>query len=347
MIWRSLLWLSLFSSVSEITKVSSFANLPDLKSKDEVPVLFREPYIHSGFRALDQPWHYYPISCLFQLHNEWMNVWTHVIAAFLMASKLNEFTKEVDFLDDPHTLPLLAGLLCGIVLYCASSGAHCMQSKSEFVHYISFMIDYAGIGIYGLGSVIVHLHYCSHNDFYYATESFLVPLGSIFAFLICLCCTISKVYYKRPYPFARKLWQMIPVAGVYAVLISPIMHKFYRCFVTGDFCSDSISIHKAQIFWFMLSGLFFASHFPQKYLPGWFDVFGHNHSLFHISIMLSTLYQMDAVLLDYKDHNGMIMSRPSPTVLSSFGPVIIVMICEALCIYFMAKKVKRMLEKQE
>ncbi|PVD22980.1 hypothetical protein C0Q70_16240 [Pomacea canaliculata] len=36
------------------------------------------------------------------------------------------------------------------------TGAHCFSNKSEMVHYTCFMIDYAGIGLYGLGSGIIH-----------------------------------------------------------------------------------------------------------------------------------------------------------------------------------------------
>ena len=99
----------------------------------------------------------------------------------------------MDFLSDSYTWPLLAGLLCGMALYGCSAVAHCLQSRSELVHYTAFMFDYSGIGLYGLGSIILHIAYCSENSFYYLAEPWFVPLGALLGFSICFCCTIAKV----------------------------------------------------------------------------------------------------------------------------------------------------------
>ena len=85
---------------------------------------------------------------------------------------------------------------------------------------------------------------------------------------------------------------MTPVAAIYIVLISPIIHRLYACYVYNDGCNDSIQYHIQQMMWFASSGLFFAESFPQSLAPGRCDHFGHSHQLFHISIMLCTLRQV-------------------------------------------------------
>lgn len=257
--------------------------------------------------------------------------------------------KDIDYWNDPYSWPLLAGFLCGVALYCCSSGAHCMQSKSEIVHYTAFMVDYAGIGLYGLGSVIVHLDYCSQPNFYAFVDPYFVPLGAMIAFAICFCCTLAKVGYQRPYPFARKLWQMTPVLSIYLLLVSPILDRLFACYVHGVDCNDSIPFHIEQIIWFVLSGAFFASDIPQRFLPGKCDVFFHSHQLFHICIMMSTLRQMDAVYIDFLTrYDSVITKRPPPTFISAFGPVIAVVFSELVCILVYRQKVKKKLaSKQE
>jgi len=111
---------------------------------------------------------------------------------------------QADLFSDAYAWPLVAGMSCGLVLYACSSAAHWFQSRSELAHYVAFTFDYAGIGLYGLGSVVMHLHYCSEPVFYDAVEWFFIPAGCVLAFLICLCCSVSKVRYQRPYPFIRK-----------------------------------------------------------------------------------------------------------------------------------------------
>lgn len=313
--------------------------------KHQVPLVFHEPHMERGFRVIGQPWTYYFWS-IFQLHNETVNVWTHIMAFGLMASKMVSFSFEVDFVNDSRTWPLLAGLLCGMALYCCSSGAHCLQSRSELVHYTAFMFDYAGIGLYGLGSVIMHLEYCSEDCFYGFAHSVFVPCGCIFAFLICFCCSISKTIYTRPYPFVRKIWQLVPVGGIYILLISPIVHRLALCYVYGYDCNESIPYHIQQMFWFASSGFFFTSEYPQKLWPRLCDHFFHSHQLFHISIMICTLKQMDAVFIDFQTRKNLIELRPLPSFWSAFGPVVIVCLAELLCIYGFSKQMKRRLDSK-
>ena len=308
-------------------------SLPKTLTRNEVPLLFREENVERGFRTPNQPWWYYFPLSVFQLHNESMNVWSHLLALFLMSRKLYLFNMEIDFIRDPYSWPLLAGLLCGSALYACSSFAHSMQSKSELVHYTAFMFDYAGIGLYGLGSVIVHLAYCSEDNFYNLVKDFFVPIGAILAFLICFCCSVAKVIYTRPYPFVRKLWQVGPVCSIYIVLITPIAHRLYACFVNGDDCNESIPYHIRQIFFFMLSGFFFTSDMPQRFRPGRCDHFFHSHQLFHFAIMTCTIFQMDGVFIDFKTRKEVVWARPMPTFYSAFGPVIIVFIAELISIF--------------
>ncbi len=69
----------------------------------QVPLLFREANVLSGFRPLHHPWWYYVLSIL-HLHNESMNVWTHILAVTLMTVKLVRFSFTVSA-HVPQVLP--------------------------------------------------------------------------------------------------------------------------------------------------------------------------------------------------------------------------------------------------
>ncbi|CAH1775362.1 unnamed protein product [Owenia fusiformis] len=324
---------------------SSIIPLVPTTHKEDVPLVFREPHINGGFRQVDQPWHYYFLS-IFQVHNEVMNVWTHLIAAIVMISKIWKYSHEVDFVNDAYTWPFLAGLICGSLLYVCSSGAHCFQSKSELVHYVAFMVDYAGIGLYGLGSVIVHYQYCSEDSLYELLKNVYLPVGCLLGFCICLCCTISKIYYTRPYPFTRKMWQMTPVGCIYIWLNMPIVHKVYNCYMYEHGCGESFTYHIHQILWFLASAIFFASSYPQKFNPGMCDFIGHSHQLFHICIMICTSIQMDGVFLDMQQDREHLIKRGIPTFMDAFGPVILVVGLEILNIAIFQKIAKDKIAKE-
>ncbi len=322
--------------------MQQWLRLPSTQHHSEVPLLFREPYIQRGFRQLHQPWRYYLLS-VFQLHNETMNVWTHIVAVLLMGQRLWQLLSEVDLRHDAYSWPLLGGVSCGIVLYSCSSLAHCLQSHSHFSHYVAFMLDYAGVGLYGLGSLLLHLVYSSHDNFYYAVHDFYLAIGGVVAFAISYCCTMAKLLYARPYPFMRKIWQMAPVGAIYVLIIAPIVHRLWMCFLHDQDCGESIQYHSRQIAWFAVSAFFFASHWPQSTCPGRFDVFLHSHQLFHIAIMMCTLDQLSAVVLDFKARSDIIRSRPIPTVSSVLGPILLVALAQLLCIILYSVKVYKRL----
>lgn len=65
-------------------------SLPPTIRDVDVPPLFRERYILSGYRLAGQPWRRYVLS-LFQRHNETLNVWSHLLAAICVAIRFLVF----------------------------------------------------------------------------------------------------------------------------------------------------------------------------------------------------------------------------------------------------------------
>lgn len=288
-------------------------------TKHDVPVLFQEPHVETGFRHPHQPWFYY-ICSIFQKHNECMNVWTHLIGLLLTVSRTIEFSNEYDLIGNPHMWPLSAGLITMVLMYLCSTCAHCFSHKSELVHYTGFMIDYAGIGIFGLGSTIIHYAYCIHDTMLNSSLKMLsVPIGVILGALVCICCTVSKVFYKRPYPFTRKIWQIGSVGGIYTWLSLPILH---RLFLDKDGEDVSLYHHTSQMIWFALAGFFFGSDIPQRFFPGKFDFVGHSHQIFHICIILVTQKQLDGVHLDIEKYHRTPAFVDEPSFMETFGAVI-------------------------
>ncbi|XP_064626033.1 membrane progestin receptor beta-like [Lineus longissimus] len=324
-----------------------FGLLPT-KTRNEVPLIFREPHINTGFRQPYQPWYYYLLS-VFQIHNESVNVLTHLIACLLMFQKVQKFTEAgYDLIGDPYMWPLIAGFIAGFLLYGCSSFAHCFQSKSEYYHYFCFMVDYSAIGVYGFGCALLHFHYSADEEFYYAAKSFFIPVATFMGFFTCFGNMHGKLTYTRPYPFTRKLWQIGSVAAMYAWLILPIVHRFFDCRFYQDerHCDRSINAHLRQVFFFLTSGIFYASDIPQKFFPGCFDIVGHSHQIFHVFIALCSLSKLDAIFLDIQDNYQYIIKRPQPTFLSSFSSLIIIISLEIAWVLYNKQKIMKKAAKE-
>lgn len=317
----------------------------DSVCRHKIPILFREPYVLRGYRQVDKPWFYY-ISSIFKLHNESVNIWSHILASLLVIQKFSYFVKELDFINDPLTWPLLAGVLSSIAVFSLSCSAHCLQSKSYIVHYVAFMLDYAGIGMYVLGSTVMFLEYSSNDDFYHQTKDYFILLGTIFACASFVGCCLSKIIYERPYPFARKLWQIIPIGGGYALLISPVVHGLYVCLL-HDVCTPTFNSHLSHIIWFTISTLFFTCQFPQSRAPvGSCDHFFHGHQLFHLAIMISILMQLDTVYEDFLVFRSSIDLRTKPTLASAFGPTTFVFCFETIGLFIFFTLARRKTEER-
>ena len=72
-----------------------------------------------------------------------------------------------------------------------------------------------------------------------------------------------------------------------------------------------------------------------------------SHQLFHIAIMLCILYQMEGVFIDFLSRRPLVEARPTPTLTSSFAPVVLTIMAEAITIVGFWFYIKRnLLEKK-
>ncbi|KAJ4766610.1 Heptahelical transmembrane protein 4 [Rhynchospora pubera] len=275
---------------------------------------------------------------LFSVHNETLNVWTHLVGFFLFLSltfsattsnpmdvnamnttlanstnsllHINDLVVSVQLLaavNGGPTSELVANIsrwpfyayLCG-AMFCLlmSSTCHLLSCHSQHTSYIMLRLDYAGIT-----SLIV-------TSFY--------PL----------------VYYSFAcYPLFQNLYiTSITVFGIAAVLVSllPAFEKpDLRWARAGLFACMGLSglvpiIHKAILYagkpeamittcYEMLMGLFYglgvvvyATRAPERWMPGKFDLAGHSHQLFHILVIAGayTHYLAGLIYVRWREVEG-------------------------------------------
>lgn len=311
-------------------------------SKHDVPQLFHASHTESGFRPMHQPWSYYFYS-IFSLHNESLNIWTHLIPLILVIRKTLTFSVDLDFASDPYAYPLLTGLLSAAIVFLCSSIAHCYHSKSVFVHYLLFMFDYFGIAQYALGSGIIHLFYSSDDDYYHAVQPYFLPAGIVLPTTICYCCIVSKLDSDLA-PVKKKLYRILPITVTYIAFNMPVFTRLFTCYWSGDCCDPSTQKHFIQVVSFVISGFFFASDIPQKWSPGKYDYFLHSHQLFHVAIAVCILAKMDAVKMDFETNESVIRKRRANDYIEVLLPYAVVMVMMICCVIYYAVKIHRNLQ---
>ncbi|KAG8445854.1 hypothetical protein GDO86_010588 [Hymenochirus boettgeri] len=324
----------------------SITKMPSTVKEMDVPRLFREPYIQTGYRPTDQEWKYYFLS-LFQKHNESINVWSHLLVALAVSMRFVAFVEAHSLPLEIISFPLYLYVLSSLLYLMCSILAHLLQSKSEMAHYTFYFLDYVGVGTYQYGSALAHYYYSSNQGWYDKAWSFYLPGAAILGWLSCIGCCYAKYHFKRPYPFMRKVCQVVPAGLAYSLDVSPVVHRILTCYMDG--CTDkSIWFHCLQILFFLIAAYFFSCPVPEKYFPGSCDFVGQGHQIFHLFLGLCTLSQLEAVLLDYTARHELFSARYSPgyTLINSASFFILILSSAGSAIY-LQRKLKKKLGKKE
>ncbi|XP_069127104.1 membrane progestin receptor beta-like [Argopecten irradians] len=320
-------------------------------SKQGVPEIFHVPHVETGFRTPHQPWSYYLYS-FFQKHNECLNCWTHLLGMCLTLLRASQFAERHDLIEDPHMWPLTAGLIAMAIMYFCSTINHCFSSKSELVFYTTAMIDYAGIGIFGVGGVVLHYHYC-HDDALVTSWQRAAAVASSVAMgiLMCLSCSVTMFIYEPPYPFARTLWQISSALALYLLNSVPIVLRLLQ-YGSGDIWHSSLDHHTQQMIWSAAAAFFFGADIPERFLPGRFDFVGHSHQIFHICVIMMAEKQLEGITHELERLGPKFSTMALPTFWNSIGAVILGIVFNGLlvisCHFYVRKMfyVRNMVDKK-
>lgn len=338
-------------SVQQLRRLPRFleggtTKMPLTVKDSDVPRLFREPYIQTGYRPTDQDWKYYFLS-LFQKHNESINVWTHLLVALAVVLRFVALVEAGSLSLDIISLPFYLYVLSSLTYLTCSILAHLLQSKSELAHYTFYFMDYVGVSTYQYGSALAHYYYSSNQAWYDKAWYFFLPGAAFLGWMSCAGCCYAKYCYKRPYPVMRKIFQVVPAGLAYMLDISPVIHRIVTCHMEG--CTDkAIWVHALQIIFFLISSYFFSCPVPEKYFPGSCDFVGHGHQIFHVFLGLCTLSQLEALFIDYQTRQELFSPRYSSNgTLVNCLSFFMLILCSTGTAMYARRRIKNKLARKE
>lgn len=266
----------------------TFHELPDhMKDND---------FIITGYRA------YYSakqcFSSIFRVHNETMNIWTHLLGSFLHCAML-----LISFNLVPLNTPFFDKIIFVIFLCSAtqcllcSSAFHTFCAHKQYRTYQKFQImDYCGISCLICGSFLTYLHY----GFYFH------PIWRIIYYSVIGVLWIFG-FVLPWFPFFRSLKFRIWRA-VYYVLMGVCLFVL---------CCHAMIVNKALTFvgrigWtnlvleltFYLTGAtIYATRYPERLFPGKLDIFFHSHQIWHVFILIASIFHIRGTLNLMKAYN--------------------------------------------
>ncbi|XP_049458065.1 progestin and adipoQ receptor family member VII, a isoform X3 [Epinephelus fuscoguttatus] len=317
-------------------------SMPGTVRDIDVPYYFRERYIGTGYRPLDQNWRYYFLS-LFQSHNETINVWTHLLAFLFFLARLGQLAKTIDFVNDPHSWPLLILILSSLTYSACSVIAHLLGGKSELCHYTFFYLDYVGVAQYQYGSAVVHFYYAVDEGLHRYMHGIFMPTAAILSCLSCLGCCYGKYCSRSVPPLGRKAFQVMPSALAFIWDSTPVAERLMSWSTASD--DPALIYHFGQVAFFISCTLFFTFPLLERCFPGRCDFVGQSHQVFHVLLTCCTLCQIHVYHLDYVDRRKLYsrLHRSSDAALFVQLYVVTVVVC-ALIAAFMLRRAKRGLD---
>ncbi|XP_057449648.1 heptahelical transmembrane protein 4-like isoform X3 [Lotus japonicus] len=266
---------------------------------------------------------------IFTIHNETLNVWTHLIGFFLFLA-LTIYTAmqvpNVVDLDSLHHFPdilkkhnvkedlanIIAPLMIrpitrwpffvflGGAMFCllASSFCHLLSCHSERVSYIMLRLDYAGIAALIATSFYppVYYSFMCYPFFCNLYLGFITLLG-----IATILASLLPVFQTPEFrTFRASLFFGMGLSGA-----GPILHKLFLFWGEPEvFHTTGYEILMGALYG--LGALVYATRIPERWMPGKFDIAGHSHQLFHVLVVAGayTHYRAGLVYLRWRDLRG-------------------------------------------
>ncbi|ESO94297.1 hypothetical protein LOTGIDRAFT_189606 [Lottia gigantea] len=235
---------------------------------------------------------------LFDATNETLNAWTHFLPAFYFIWVFFGLSQSLNFWSDSYTWPLLVYMLVCCVFPFMSAIAHTFNTMSERARHICFFLDYTALSLLSLGVAIAYRAYAFPQALRNTIYGDLFVTGAVINSLLCVLVSCETRFMKPS--GLRKVLRLGSFALPYVYDSIPIVYRLLFCSKTECALTSHPLLARQFIFAFF-SAFLYATHLPERLRPGQFDIIGHSHQLFHISSILATMDQIQAMLGDMRE----------------------------------------------
>ena len=266
-------------------KVVSFDSLPEWLRDNEYLLFHHRPPMYS-IRGC--------IKSIFRMHTQTWNIWTHLIGFFVFLfitlsvflfrdSITHLFEESVTISNLPwqeQTLLFLFFFSAMVCLFC-STVYHTMNNHSKKLYIFFSRLDYSGIAFLITGSSIPAYYYC----FY--CRPFSRSLHITVITLLCIGCLITSFWNKFNQHSYRPLRFAVFVSfGFYGAV--PTVQLFLEKGLVEPYFTFLVGLVMMAVI-YTGGALLYVLRIPERFSPGYFDVWGHSHQLFHICVIAAAL----------------------------------------------------------
>ncbi|GAU89113.1 hypothetical protein RvY_01704 [Ramazzottius varieornatus] len=257
-----------------------FSHLPDWLADNDFLRAGHRPQIQS-FREC--------FRSMFRIHTETGNIWTHLLGcvAFLGVAI---YVFASDGFPSDEKLVFSAFLIGAIICMTFSFMFHTVYCHSRTVGLLFLKLDYCGIAILIVGSIIPWLHFAFYCQpiakwSYMGVISFL----GISAVVVSLWDRFSQPRFR---PMRAALFLALGSSGFVPAIHSIVGQGWVR------------SMQEASIHWlfamgalYIVGSLIYACRLPERLFPGRFDIWFQSHQIFHVFVVVAAFVHYHGISL--------------------------------------------------
>ncbi|KAI0525061.1 hypothetical protein KFK09_004451 [Dendrobium nobile] len=255
------------------------------------------------------------ILSIFSIHNETLNIWTHLIGFFIFliltyhastlfptsqnrsgnsSNSLSASTSDTFVSRWPFYLYLAGAMFCLL----SSCACHLLSCHSSFTCYLTLRFDYAGISILIVSSFYPLVYYCfACLPFYRNLYLYTITLFGI----TTIVASLLPVFETAKFRAARAvLFACMAASG-----LVPIVHKMVAF---GDKKEAVVSTVYEVVMGlcYGVGVVVYGARVPERWMPGKFDIAGHSHQFFHVLVVAGAYmhYLASLMYLQWRETEG-------------------------------------------
>ncbi|KAK0642026.1 hemolysin-III related-domain-containing protein [Cercophora newfieldiana] len=238
------------------------------------------------------------------LHNEFVNIWTHLLGAigFTLGGLFlhNVVAPRYESASDSDVL-VFACFFGGAFLCLGMSATyHTLCNHSPEVARWGNKLDYTGIVFLIVGSYVPALYYGL-----FCHLALMTVYMSTIALLGCGCLTVSWFdHFRTP---AWRPYRALMFVGLGTSGVVPILHVLITEY------SFSQLNELMGLKWVILQGglyifgaFLYAARWPERRSPGSFDIWGSSHQIFHVCVVLAAASHLYGMAKAFDFHHSVL-----------------------------------------
>lgn len=269
-----------------------------LLTYDELPEWSKHnKYLKYGYRLPNQSFCYY-FKSIFKIHNEIINIITHLIPAIIffiliIYSNINHIVGNNIGDNIALNMFLFSEFLCFFI----SSIMHTFFPYSEKVCNILIRLDYFGISLSILGFYTIFIYYA-----FYCHEIIQIVYYTV-SYTLGIITIITNCFSRFAIPYRYKMLRAMVFFSFCGSILIPLFHRILEDYDNEAAFSIELKYSTLTGILVGLSLFFYITHIPEKYTKQ--KIFNYvftSHQIFHV-LSFSGIFLFYIGLFDiYRQH---------------------------------------------